>query len=351
MCKEKRKWARLGICSLFLGALVLGGLFLGTHPASAVDSGPTVTGDVCMQQIFGGSKVTNANRLNCTASDIKIAKAISAINLDTGEASCVAGVPFTLQATFQVNVTANERYDAAFFFNITGGADARNPEGTCSQSVLTNGVAPALNLDKDTCGDLNAGTYQNITFTIPGVACEDTDNDQLLNLPNCTSWHSNAGTVCSVSGSGIAGAGPETKSKCNCDDTFQVPIQVESPSGAVVKEATKAVVTYSVKVKNNSSSRTVKINSIVDDVYGDLATRTGSTCNTLIGTTLAPNTTSAACTFTVQYDKPGTFGATGADANGDLKDTVTAELEDTVNQNKVNVEGTVTINVDLNVAP
>jgi hypothetical protein len=345
MCKNKRKWARLGICSLFLCSLVLGGLLLGPQPASAQVSGPTTTGDVCMQQVYGGSNVTNANRLNCTAQDIKIAKAINA-----SPSSCVAGTTFDLTATFQVDVTANARYDAAFFFNITGGADARNPNGTCSESILTNPPPTngnVLNLDGDSCGDLNAGSFTNITFTIPGVLCQDTDGDGFLNLPNCTSWHSNAGNVCT----GPSTAAPETKSKCNCDDTFQVPVTVESPSGAVLITAPNAVVTYEVKVKNNSSTRTVKINSLADNVYGDITVAhaagggfkavDSSNCNTLIADTLAPGATSDACEFTVQYDNPGTVG--------NVLDTVTAELEDTGNHNKVNVEGPTGINVDLNV--
>jgi hypothetical protein len=348
MGKKKRKWTELGLCSLLF---VLGGVLLEFKPASATDSGPTVTGDVCMQQVYGGSNVTNSNRLNCTANDISIAKATNAINAATGEASCVAGTTFDLVGTFQVNVTANERYDAAFFFNIAGGTDARNPNGTCSQSVLTNGVAPALGLDKDTCGDLNAGTYTNITFTIPNVLCQDSDGDGFLNLPNCTSWHSNAGTVCSVTAAGISGAAPETKSKCNCDDTFQVPVSVESPTGAVLKKATEAIVTYEIKVKNNSSTRTVKINSLIDDQYGDITKdkNSGNTaietsdCGDLVGDTLMPAATSDACEFTVRYPHPGT--------GGDVVDKVTAEIQDTGNNSTVNVDGSTAINVDLNVAP
>jgi len=296
-----------------------------------------------MQRVFSGPTVNNSNRLNCAANDVSIAKATSAINADTGEASCVQGTTFNLQVTFDVDVTATGRYDEAFFFNIGGGASARDVNGNCSESILDRTVSPAQNLDGDTCGDLAKGLYHNITFTIPGVSCDDSDGDGFLNLPNCTSWHSNAGTVCN----GFSTAGPETKSKCNCDDTFQVPVTVESPSGAVVKTATKAVVTYEVKVKNNSATRTVKINSLVDAPYGDITTVQGAIkstdCDTLIGDTLAPGTTSSACTFTVEYLDPGT--------SGDVQDTVTAEVEDTVNGTKVNVDGSTTINVNLNFIP
>jgi hypothetical protein len=199
MCKRKYEWIRLGICSLFLGAVALGGLLFGAQAVYALDSGPTTTGNnVCLQPLYSGSApVTNANRVGCTANDIKIARATS-----VSPTTCVSGSTFTLTATFEVNVTANERYDAAFIFDI-GGDDVNNDgvldgngarQGFCSESILTKTVSPAQDLDGDFCGDLNAGTV-NVTFTIPNVQCKDTDGDGQLNLPNCTSWHSNQGTV------------------------------------------------------------------------------------------------------------------------------------------------------------
>jgi hypothetical protein len=339
---------RFWLVRILLGVLIAGGVLLGPQAASAVDNGPTQTGEICMQKVFG-TPVANSNRLNCTANDIRISRATSAINKDTGDATCVASgtstpSTFTLEATFETIVTANTRYDAGFFFRIDGGSNARGDgtaaEGICSLSALDPGVPPALNLDGDTCGDLNAGTYL-LTFTIENVACVDSDGDGFVNLPNCTSWHSNQGTTCDINTA--SSFHPDTKSKCVCDDTFQIPITVESPSGAVVKTATKAVVTYEVKVKNNSSSRTVKINSINDDIYGDLATRTGSTCGALIDTTLAPGATSAACTFTAEYLNPGT--------EGNKTNTVTAHVtaQSPGPADEVDLTGSTTINVDLNV--
>src|SRR6266498_747670 len=104
-------------------ALVAVGLLLGAQAASAQSlSGGTTEGAICMQRVFMGptASVTNANQLNCTASDVKIAQAISAINLDTNTDRCFAGTPFRLEATFKVNVTANVRYDEGFFFRIDG---------------------------------------------------------------------------------------------------------------------------------------------------------------------------------------------------------------------------------------
>jgi hypothetical protein len=51
----------------------------------------------------------------------------------------------------------------------------------------------------------------------------------------------------------------------------------------------------------------VTITKLVDNIYGDLATRPGSTCGALIGVTVAPGASAGPCTFT------GTFtGAAGA---------------------------------------
>ncbi|HEY3204671.1 MAG TPA: hypothetical protein VGL03_13560 [Thermoanaerobaculia bacterium] len=324
---------------VLLGLLVLGA-FLAVPPAASADDGITIDPASCMQKVFG-TPVTNANRLNCTANDIKLSKATS-----VSPTTCVEGTTFTLTATFETVVTANSRYDAGFFFRIDGGPNARgdgsSADGVCSLSQLNTAPPPPLNLDGDTCGDLNSGTFE-LTFTIPNVFCHDSDGDGFLNLPNCTSWHSNQGTLCTQGDEN--GSKPDTKSKCVCDDTFQVPVTVESPSGAVIKTATKAVVTYEVKVKNNSTTRTVKINSLIDDVYGDLTLLAGAptACSSLIGNTLAPGATSSACQFAHQYNNPGTVG--------DKTNTVTAELEDTGNGTKVNVTGFTTINVNLNVGP
>jgi hypothetical protein len=162
---------------------------------------------------------------------------------------------------------------------------------------------PSLNLDNDTAGDLNAGTY-NVTFTIPGVVCQDTDNDRTLNLPNCTSWHSNQGTV-----SNIADAftfKPDTKSKCVCDDTFEVPVTVEDATISVDKTASPTQinepggqVTFTVKVTNTSTTESIIIASIIDNPFGNKgtgATSADNTCPGLIGQSLAPQA-SASCYF------------------------------------------------------
>jgi hypothetical protein len=287
-----------------------------------------------MQTVFSGQEaepIPNSVKLNCTANDIRLSKAVS-----VSPETCTKGAEFTLTATFETIVTAHARYAAGFYFNIKGGPNARLEDKQCSLSVLTAvpPPGPALDLDGDSCGDLNAGTY-NLTITIPGVLCNDSDGDGVLNLPNCTSWHSNSSTVCQQAtaddkyGTLANNADPDTKSKCVCDDTFQVPVKVEEAKLTVVKSASTASVPetglevlYTVKVTNTASIESVKIETVKDDIYGDLTvlpscgdgqppptctpSGTGFTsCASLVGVTLGPGDT-ASCEF-----KAFVFGNSG----------------------------------------
>jgi hypothetical protein len=173
----------------------------------------------------------------------------------------------------------------------------------------------------DTCGDLNAGTYE-ATFTIEGVQCvgvpdpDDPESGELvLKLPNCTSWHSNQGTVCQLTDTDPREIddpndfAPDTKSKCVCDDDFTVPVTVEAASITVAKVADPITVeepggevTYTVEVTNDAEFVSVTIDSVVDDPYGDLTDSsntniTGSNCGDLLDVVLGPQQ-SASCTFT-----------------------------------------------------
>jgi uncharacterized repeat protein (TIGR01451 family) len=318
-------------------ATILGGIGV----ASAADNGPTQVGSICMQKIFG-TPVSNSNRVNCTANDIRLSRAIS-----VSPTSCVRGTTFDLTATFETIVTANARYDAGFFFRIDGGANARddgvNATGQCSLSALRPPPplnSPSLDLDGDGSGDLNAGTY-NVTFTIPGVACQDSDNDRLLNLPNCTSWHSNQGTLSTLGDASTFK--PDTKSKCVCDDTFEVPVRVEDATISVEKTAAPTElnepggeVTFTVSITNTSNVEPVRITSIIDVPYGDKGSGVASddnTCPGLIGTDLDPGETTS-CYF--KDDVWGNAGETKTDTvtvtalqpsnNATLQDDDTADV-------------------------
>jgi len=163
---------------------------------------------------------------------------------------------------------------------VTGG----QVSGTCSATQLLNSAATAvdgvLNLDGDTCGDLNSGSY-NLTFFIPNVLCQAAPNTNppVLKLPNCTSWHNNQGTACSIDAN-MGDANPDTKSKCVCDDNFTVPVLVETGT----LEATKAVktgtpssrpepggaFTYSISTTNKSAIQVITLDRICDNRYGTI---------------------------------------------------------------------------------
>jgi hypothetical protein len=70
--------------------------------------------------------------------------------------------------------------------------------------------------------------------------------------------------------------------------------------------------TFTVSVTNPSATDPVTITSIDDNIYGNLATRPGSTCGALIGLTLAPGATSPSCSFT------GTFNGAGGASQTDV---------------------------------
>lgn len=85
-------------------------------------------------------------------------------------------------------------------------------------------------------------------------------------------------------------------------------IVVSSPQSLVAPGGT---FTFTVRVSNPSTTEPVQITSLADDVYGDLASRPGSNCATLIGVILAPGTTSDPCTYT------GTFTGSAGDSQDD----------------------------------
>ncbi|PCC72701.1 hypothetical protein SAMN02745121_01817 [Nannocystis exedens] len=321
-CKSKHMVARGMSMAVLAGA----GTLLGARPAFAVDNGPTTQPAACMQEVF--TSEVGGGTLNCTANDVRISSATS-----VSPATCVAGTEFNLEATFQTVVTANSRYDVGFWFNTEGGDSARGDGSTdeCSLSALEPPPPPngsVLDLDGDACGDLNSGTY-SFTFTLQNVLCEAAQGTNLLRLPNCTSWHNKAGTVCDPNTDEFEFF-PDTKSKCVCDDNFTVPVVVVPASLLVVKRVTPTefvepggIATYTVEITNGSNTAPVTIDSIDDDPYGDLLDPantdvTDNTCLALDGEPLGPGAT-ASCTFKALVD-------------GDPGDVVTDTVEACVTQ-------------------
>jgi hypothetical protein len=295
-------------------------------------------GEFCMEDLFAPDAPEEDEILNCTANDVKIASATN-----VSQTSCFEGETFPLTATFQVELSGGGskqvRYDLGLYFDHTGdfeGDGAR--DGVCTLNTIQPGEFDYFSLDGggDVCGDINSAESPLFPVVqLPEVLCIDTDGDGKLNLPNCTSWRQpGANELCL----GPEDAFPGTTSKCNCDDNFNVPVDVETASAALVKVASSAVVTYTVTLSNTSATRSVKIDNICDSVYGPLA-GTGcmpntnptplltNTCAALLNQTIAPNTTLPACSFSIRINAPGSLTP--------VVDTVTAKLEDTQNGNIV----------------
>ncbi|MCA1683650.1 MAG: hypothetical protein LC708_00745, partial [Actinobacteria bacterium] len=101
----------------------------------------------------------------------------------------------------------------------------------------------------------------------------------------------------------VASPGPDNAPVADTDDAT-VTITPVQPTIAVDKTADPTALaepggdfTYTVVVTNPNTVEAITITSLNDNIYGDLATRPGSTCGALIGTTLAPGISSFPCTF------------------------------------------------------
>ncbi|MEA2265076.1 MAG: hypothetical protein QOE27_659, partial [Solirubrobacteraceae bacterium] len=123
-------------------------------------------------------------------------------------------------------------------------------------------------------------------------------------------------------------------------------VGIPAPVIAVTKAAAPAsraepggTFTFTAIVSNPSTVDPIKITSLVDDIYGDLATRAGSTCGALIGVTLAPGASSSSCSFTGLF-----MGVAGASQT----DTVTVNG---VDQNGFSATATALATVTLTPAP
>ncbi len=125
-------------------------------------------------------------------------------------------------------------------------------------------------------------------------------------------------TATDVNGTVVTDNDDATVTLTNVAPTVQVvktanPLSRPEPGGEF---------TFTVVV-TNTSAEPVTITSLIDNVYGNLATRPGSTCGALIGTVLAPGASSPPCTFTGNF-----FGNAGA-SETDIVTVVVTDREGT----------------------
>jgi hypothetical protein len=89
-------------------------------------------------------------------------------------------------------------------------------------------------------------------------------------------------------------------------------IGVTKAAGPLTLPAPGGTFTFTVTVSNPSTVTPVTITNLTDDIYGNVATRAGSTCGALIGVTLAPGASTAPCSFT------GTFTGSAEASQTDI---------------------------------
>lgn len=293
LTKWARSWAR---CIGAATPLVVGGLLLGAPPAQAQVAGS------CMQDVWKAHG--NSQSLTCTANDVTLSSADNICvhvtkggpqdqippggdgcqdpNPD-GQFTCVANQEFTFTADFTMPLTAQARYDLGLYIATDGGGSDGALTGSCEANVVTAANSPTfINKDAglDICGDIDsANTPQVIRETVT-VMCADTNSDSRVDLPWCTSWRQpGANEVCDSATFTTAGtfdAFPGSPSKCNCG-TLNIDVFLETASITVVKDAVTPTVseaggdvTYSVAVTNHAQVSSVTLDSLIDDLYGDI---------------------------------------------------------------------------------
>jgi len=258
---------------------------------------PAVAAGNCVAEASG----FGLNQKGCTSQDVQIA-AVGSICVSDGHGGCEAtphcvdgqNVTFTANFTVQeqTNTTGGNqtRYDIGLYFATDGDPDNSGAfRGSCQVSTIGNGTSGFVNLDNDTCGDIDPSHNPimvplTITTVCTGVADPNNPGKKILKLPACTTWKVPGGnTACSADadGSDPTTAIASSTSKCKCQPGFTIPIFVEtptitttkSPNPATLDANTTGPVTFSVTVKNNGSI-TVHLSNLTDNVYGNVADAT-----------------------------------------------------------------------------
>ncbi|MCA1656387.1 MAG: Ig-like domain repeat protein, partial [Actinobacteria bacterium] len=208
-----------------------------------------------------------------------------------------ATLPFSTQASHMGKTIT----DTATLGPAPGGAPV--PTGTVTFNLYSD--AACMTLVTTSTGTLNAaGTASSMPFTaaVPGTY------------------------RFTASYSGDANYAATPASACGAaNEQVMLPapvIAVTKAAAPPTQPAPTGTFTFTVQVSNPSPDDPITITTLTDNIYGDLATRPGSTCGALIGVTLAPGASSAPCSFTGTFT--GVAGGTqtdivrvnGVDVNG-----------------------------------
>jgi hypothetical protein len=310
-------------------AIAVGVLLVGAQPASAAN---------CIQDVWQA----HGNKQNVTAG--------GQCTIENGVrvCRCTLGGNVTFTADFEMDLTADTRYDTGFYIATDGDISPTGAlTGLCAATQITQqNSATFRNLDAapDTCGDITGplGTAFNpqivhFTLTIP---CSDPDGNEQLDLPFCTTWRQpGSNQVCTS----VNDVFPGSPSKCNCGllaiPIFFEPVAIDVQKTAMpdkvpetgCPQSPTGCVTYNVSVKNTAQVTDVTLATLTDSLYGDITTTghdgitattcvpDGDTATCEIGGTIAPQAT-CTCQFTVTVP--------AGDTGQQIVDTVTACVPD-----------------------
>lgn len=320
------------------------GVCFGIGTASAVPN--------CIQDVWMAHG--NTQGLNCTAKDVQLSQVMN-IDISAGgkcedkdgvrTCTCYEGGNVTFTADFYMLLTAQDRYDIGFYIATDGDSTKFGAlEGTCDATSVSADNSPTYfqigdEQQGDLCGDISgpAGSPYNpqivrATVTMP---CIDNGKSKLA-LPYCTTWRQpGSNQLCDNTGDLDDQALPETidfypgsPSKCFCD-LREIDIFTEVGSWTVLKSVspskvaeTGGSVVYSVSVRNTSEVSSILIDSLTDDLYGDITT---SGHNDITATTcIVPTTIPAGVAEGNPYDCEFTVAVGAGNAGKTVTDRVYA---------------------------
>ncbi|NNG15594.1 MAG: hypothetical protein HKM89_03865 [Gemmatimonadales bacterium] len=226
-------------------------------PSFGATSAGNGSGDCMFQDaVDAGYK---QSKLQCTAEDIDIADVIineyrvftgppsgPFLTLGPGERiSCLPGQTIEVNVDAVLENNAQARYDIGLWINPDPGASAPDGSGdgantglVCDHFNLVEGLPGVAELDRtdDACGDMASGVTTEVNLEILTLACEDPNQDGVVDLDACTAWENNTTganeVICPLDPPGgpegfRQGTTPGTGSKCKCG-VLGLPIDIRS---------------------------------------------------------------------------------------------------------------------------
>jgi hypothetical protein len=247
----------------------------------------------CINEVWQAHN--NKQNVTCTANDVTLSSATNIqistggdCNAATGICRCFSGQPLTFSADFQMDLTADTRYDVGFYLATDGDPNSDGAiTGQCSATASTAAnTINFRNLDAspDLCGDItgpfNSAFNPLLVRATINTTCP-TGAGQQLQLPFATTWRQpGSNQLCSGTGNGTTtnDVFPGSPSKCNTGvlalNIFSAPVEFTVTKDALTDnvDETGGSATYNVKVKNDSTTSALTVTSLTDNKYGNITT-------------------------------------------------------------------------------